>query len=82
MSLEFSAVSALKVNGKERTQIMIITILIVTIVSCHSVNIPLATKMCEFPMVMAHDAATTYLDEGILRKSLLLLLNTTAAGTG
>jgi hypothetical protein len=23
---------------------------------------------------MAHDAATTYLDEGILRKSLLLLL--------
>ena len=46
------------------------TILTVSLIvaSSQSLNIPLDTSIKEMPMVMAHDAATTYLEEGLLRK--------------
>ena len=59
------------------------TILTVSLIvaSSQSLNIPLDTSIKEMPMVMAHDAATTYLEEGLLRKFINSAFFFSAKGT-
>ena len=46
--------------------LLLMTTTILFASSVQSLNIPLDTKMCEMPILMAHDAATTYLKHGTL----------------